>query len=87
LILMESVTVVTGAGGFIGGHMVRELRARGVRRIRAVDVKPLNEWVELPPDVEKLQLDLRDADACRRTAGASATTLRLALASTEPSWP
>jgi uncharacterized protein YbjT (DUF2867 family) len=34
--------LVTGAGGFIGGHLVAELRRRGAGRIRAVDVKPFH---------------------------------------------
>ncbi len=36
--------VVCGAGGFIGGHLVKRLQANGVRQIRAVDIKPLDEW-------------------------------------------
>jgi GDP-D-mannose 3',5'-epimerase len=40
----NDLVVVTGAGGFIGGHLVRVLQERGHTRIRAVDVKPLAEW-------------------------------------------
>jgi uncharacterized protein YbjT (DUF2867 family) len=36
--------VVCGAGGFIGGHLVQNLLAHGVEVIRAVDIKPLDEW-------------------------------------------
>jgi len=35
--------LVTGAGGFIGGHLVKELLARGMT-VRAVDRKPREEW-------------------------------------------
>ena len=38
----NDLVVVTGAGGFIGGHLVRVLHQRGHTKIRAVDVKPLN---------------------------------------------
>src|SRR5271163_4347924 len=33
--------VVTGAGGFLGGHLVGAVHKRGFARNRAVDVKPL----------------------------------------------
>src|SRR5215203_6692165 len=58
------VCLVAGAGGFIGGHLVAELRRRGHRRIRGVDIKPLNEWYQRFDDVENLVLDLSRADAC-----------------------
>jgi GDP-D-mannose 3', 5'-epimerase len=38
--------VVCGAGGFIGGHLVKTLQANGARQIRAVDIKPLDEWYQ-----------------------------------------
>ena len=64
--------VVTGAGGFIGGHLVASLRERGADRIRAVDIKPTSNWYQSFDDVENLQLDLREANACRvATAGAT----------------
>jgi nucleoside-diphosphate-sugar epimerase len=65
-----SRTLVTGAGGFIGGHLVADLLARG-KDVRAVDVKPLAEWYQRFPEVENLTTDLSDRDACRRvTRGA-----------------
>ena len=36
---VTDVTLVTGAGGFIGGHLVKDLLARG-QSVRAVDIKP-----------------------------------------------
>jgi GDP-D-mannose 3',5'-epimerase len=57
--------LVTGAGGFIGGHLVGALRENGVAAIRAVDAKPIEQWFQVFDDVENLQLDLRDRESCR----------------------
>ena len=55
---MKSVdAVVTGAGGFIGGHLVASLLAQG-KSVRGVDVKPLDEWCQLHPDAESVQGDV-----------------------------
>ncbi len=56
--------VVCGAGGFIGGHLVQALIQQGDRPVRAVDVKPLDEWYQVSPEAENLQLDLQDKAAC-----------------------
>jgi len=55
--------VVAGAGGFIGGHLVRELTKKGYK-VRAVDIKPLNEWYQVAEDADNLVLDLRLKDNC-----------------------
>ena len=60
--------VVCGAGGFIGGHLVQSLLANGVDVVRAVDIKPLNDWYQVSKDVESLALDLKDKDHCLKAA-------------------
>ena len=60
--------LVTGAGGFIGGAMVAELNRRGCRKIRAVDIKPLDEWYQVTPEAESLRLDLNLKENCERAA-------------------
>lgn len=55
--------VVAGAGGFIGGHLVKELVKAG-QKVRAVDLKPLNEWYQVSPDADNLVLDLRLRENC-----------------------
>ena len=62
------LTVVPGAGGFIGGALVADLRRRGVTRIRAVDVKPVEEWYQVSDEVENLVLDLNLKDHCDAVA-------------------
>jgi nucleoside-diphosphate-sugar epimerase len=52
--------VVCGAGGFIGGHLVKGLLARGVDVIRAVDIKPLQEWYQVDERTENISLDLKE---------------------------
>lgn len=56
--------VVCGAGGFIGGHLVRNLLKAG-HQVRAVDLKPVTYWHQRFPDAENLTLDLRLLDASR----------------------
>ncbi len=54
----DSLVLVTGAGGFIGGHLVRDLLDNGHKRIRAVDIKPLGEWYQRFDGVENVRGDL-----------------------------
>jgi nucleoside-diphosphate-sugar epimerase len=49
--------LVAGAGGFIGGHLARTLSEQGYE-VRGADVKPLDEWYQIPEGVEARQLDL-----------------------------
>jgi len=74
----RELVVVTGAGGFIGGHLVSELRRRGHGRIRAVDYKPLDEWYQTFDDVENRVFDLREAAACEAAARDSRYIFNLA---------
>jgi GDP-D-mannose 3', 5'-epimerase len=56
--------VVCGAGGFIGGHLVKSLIGQGIRVIRAIDIKPLKEWHQIADGVENLSLDLKEKEHC-----------------------
>jgi GDP-D-mannose 3', 5'-epimerase len=67
----DELVLVTGAGGFIGGHLIADLRKKGFRRLRAIDIKPFGSWCQIFPDVQNLSLDLRDKSACyQATQGA-----------------
>ncbi len=70
--------VVCGAGGFIGGHLVKHLIKNGVDVVRAVDIKPLDEWYQVTDGVESLSLDLKDKDSCVRSATGVTTVYQLA---------
>ncbi|MGZ4416285.1 MAG: NAD-dependent epimerase/dehydratase family protein [Gaiellaceae bacterium] len=74
----SNLVVVTGGGGFIGGHLVAELQRRGFGRIRAVDIKPLGRWYQQHDGVENVSADLRDADSCRAAAAGASTVFNLA---------
>ena len=70
--------VVCGAGGFIGGHLVKGLLANGVNVVRAVDVKPLEDWYQETKGVENLSLDLKDKDNCLTATGGVSVVYQLA---------
>jgi GDP-D-mannose 3',5'-epimerase len=57
------IIVVAGAGGFIGGHLTKALKAMG-HQVRAVDIKPLTRWYQITPGVENFVLDLKKKDNC-----------------------
>jgi nucleoside-diphosphate-sugar epimerase len=69
---------VTGAGGFIGGHLVAALRESGVDSIRGVDRAPVDEWHQRFDDVESICADLQDADACQQASAGVDTVYNLA---------
>ena len=74
----NDLVVVTGAGGFIGGHLVAELCRRNHARIRAVDIKPLDDWHQAFDNVENCVLDLRERGACDTSAKGARAIFNLA---------
>src|SRR6266478_369935 len=70
--MKTDLVLVAGGGGFIGGHLVADLLRQGHTRLRAVDVKPLEEWYQVFPQVENVVADLKElphcASACRDAA-------------------
>lgn len=69
--------VVTGAGGFIGGHLVVELEKNGYQ-VRAVDKKPLNQWYQISRTTENLVLDLTIRENCFRAVNGCTEVFNLA---------
>ncbi len=62
---MNDVILVAGGGGFIGGHLVKNLKASTNKKIRCVDIKPMEQWYSLHDGVENICLDLREIENCR----------------------
>lgn len=56
--------LVSGAGGFIGGWLVRYLRENGFENLRAIDIKPLDEWYQVIDGVDNRVADLRSLESC-----------------------
>ncbi len=56
--------IVTGAGGFIGGHLTKNLLEDGYDVI-SIDKKPLNEWYQTS-QCESVVADLSDPYFCRK---------------------
>lgn len=70
--------LVAGAGGFIGGHLVRYLAAEGFTAIRAVDVVPLGQWLQAQPQADCAELDLRDRAAAAVAVSGCGSIVNLA---------
>ena len=60
---MSKKIFVAGAGGFIGGHIVKELMKRGYK-VKAADIKPLNEWFQIFDGAMNYERDLSDKNSC-----------------------
>ena len=70
--------LVCGAGGFIGGHLIADLRRQGHTNLRAVDKKPPGEWYQRFDDVENLSLNLEHLDACEKAVAGCDVVYNLA---------
>jgi nucleoside-diphosphate-sugar epimerase len=56
-VLSKAKILVTGAGGFIGGHLVGDLLRQG-HEVRAVDVKPFERWYQQFAGAESYVADM-----------------------------
>ncbi len=73
----NEMVLVAGAGGFIGGHLATHLAEQGLR-VRGVDIKPVEQWYQIAPGVESMQLDLSRIDACEAAVRGVSTIYNLA---------
>lgn len=60
----NDLIVIGGAGGFIGGALVKYFANKGFKRIRAVDKKPVYDWYQRTPGVEVVCADLSEKENC-----------------------
>ncbi len=74
----KELILVTGAGGFIGGHLVADLLEQGYERVRAVDIRPVQDWYQVLPQAENIQRDLRDRSACHEVTESAGFVFNLA---------
>lgn len=65
--MSQPFILVAGAGGFIGGHLVKTMLDQG-HKVRAVDKKPQWQWYQRFPEAENLTLNLEDKQACVEAA-------------------
>ena len=55
--------LVAGAGGFIGGHLVKRLLDDGFSVVGA-DIKPLEFWFQKFDKAKNFSMDLNDYENC-----------------------
>jgi nucleoside-diphosphate-sugar epimerase len=55
--------LVTGAGGFIGGHLIKELLKYN-NKIVAADIKPMEYWFQLNDNCKNYTADLKNKEFC-----------------------
>ena len=70
--------LVAGGGGFIGGWLVRHLQEEGFTNLRAIDLKPFDEWHQVVDGVDNRVADLRSLDECRASVRGMAHVYNLA---------
>jgi len=73
----DQLVVVAGGGGFIGGHLVGDLRRQGYQ-VRSVDIKPTSEWYQVLDGVENVVADLMHLSNCYRACCGAAHVYQLA---------
>ena len=55
--------LISGAGGFIGGHLAKSLMDEG-HQVVCADVKPLHLWFQLFEDNKNYSMDLKEYENC-----------------------
>ena len=61
--MSKNTYLICGAGGFIGGHLVKSLMDEG-HEVVCADVKPTHLWFQLFEDNKNYSLDLKEYENC-----------------------
>ena len=64
---MSKKILIAGGGGFIGGHLAKEMTSRG-HAVRVVDIKPVDQWYQQIAGAENIVANLEEKEACFRAA-------------------
>ena len=64
---MKSKFLVCGAGGFIGGHLVKKLLMEG-HEVVCADNKPFEYWFQFFEENKNFSLDLKEYDNCLKVS-------------------
>jgi GDP-D-mannose 3', 5'-epimerase len=79
--MAKGVVVITGAGGFIGGHLAAKFLGEGYK-VRCADIKPLDEWYQVHRKAQNfagpLKGDCRDFKVCRTICTGASEVYQLA---------
>jgi nucleoside-diphosphate-sugar epimerase len=78
MLTKDDLLVITGAGGFIAGALIRYFHEQGFTRIRAIDRKPLPHWYQRVSGVECLSMDLSEKENCIRAGEGAVEVYNLA---------
>lgn len=70
--------VVCGAGGYVGGSLIKYLLSKGHKDIRGVSFRPVPEWLHKFDSVENVQLDLRNRKPCEEAVAGATVVYNLA---------
>ena len=65
---MKKKILICGAGGFIGGHLVKYLLDTKKYELVCADIKPLESWFQIFDDNKNFSFDLKDYENCLKVS-------------------
>jgi nucleoside-diphosphate-sugar epimerase len=75
----NDLIVITGAGGFIAAALTRYFNERGFARLRAVDIKPIDQWYQVVEGAENVpDCDLKIKENCYKVCRGAVEVYNLA---------